>query len=161
MEASSPPRQQRADADAATRVALRFVQEAGAPVDVTAAQLCTRAAHIACVFAQHGVRPGDRVLLMLTTQQDVVELFFGAAWGGAVPVPLYPPLFTTRLADFVARFAAIAQSAQATLLVVADGLLEPAQQLAAAAGSTTHLCEPSAATPLDKCVWASRRLTSW
>ena len=134
--------QQRAGAD--TRTALRFLHDGSAPVDLTAAQLCARAAHVAAALAEHGVRPGDRVLLMLTTQQDVVELFFGATWSGAVPVPLYPPMFTTRVDDFVARFSAIAKSAQATLLVVADELEAPAQQLAAAAGNTLRVLGVSA-----------------
>ncbi|MBM4379917.1 MAG: AMP-binding protein [Deltaproteobacteria bacterium] len=67
-----------------------------------------------------GVRPGDRVALVLPTGRDFLAAFFGAQLAGAVPVPLYPPVRLGRLADYHASTAAMVTAARARL-VLADG----------------------------------------
>ena len=41
---------------------------------------------------EEGVRRGDRVVLVLPTGFDFVEIFFALQMLGAVPVPTYPPM---------------------------------------------------------------------
>ncbi len=59
--------------------ASRSITYAGAP-DI--------AAHSAGRLAAAGVRAGDRVIVFLPNCMDLVELWFGAAWLGAVLVPV-------------------------------------------------------------------------
>src|ERR1700737_2948418 len=39
-----------------------------------------------------GLKKGDRVALILPTNEDFVLCFFGAIRAGVIPVPIYPPL---------------------------------------------------------------------
>ena len=64
-----------------------------------------------------GVRPGDRVALVLPTGRDFLSAFFGAQLAGAVPVPLYPPARLGRLADYHASTAAMVSAARARLVL--------------------------------------------
>lgn len=41
---------------------------------------------------QAGLRPGDRLVMVLPTGMDFVASFFGAVLAGVVAVPLYPPM---------------------------------------------------------------------
>src|SRR5258708_2297621 len=56
------------------------------------AELHARAQKTAAGLARDGVRPGDRVALILPTSVDFVDAFFGTLLSGAIPVPLYPPV---------------------------------------------------------------------
>ena len=47
-----------------------------------------------------GVRPGDRVALLLPTSPGFMDAFFGTLLAGAVPVPLYPPVRLGRLDEY-------------------------------------------------------------
>lgn len=70
-------------------------------------------------LAHLGIRPGDRVALLLPTSPDFAHAFFGVLLLGAVPVPLYPPVRLGRLEEFHARTARMIAVA-ACRLVVAD-----------------------------------------
>jgi len=66
-----------------------------------------------------GVRPGDRVALILPTCVEFFDLFFGALLAGAVPVPLYPPVRLGRLDEYFLRTERML-GAVGACLVVAD-----------------------------------------
>ena len=53
-----------------------------------------------------GVRPGDRVLLVLPTSADFVHFFWGILRAGATPVPAYPPAGWRQLAALRGDLAA-------------------------------------------------------
>jgi fatty-acyl-CoA synthase len=108
---------------------FRFVLDTGHE-DVSAAEVLARAQRVGARLRDAGVKPGDRVMLMLASQRDVVDAFFGATWAGAVPVPLFPPVFAQKLPDFLARFLAIAKSARASALLASQEIAEPALALA-------------------------------
>lgn len=55
------------------------------------AEVLTRARRVAACYAQAGVRPGDRVALVLGTGPAYLDAFLGAWLAAAVPVPLPPP----------------------------------------------------------------------
>ena len=60
-----------------------------------------RARRLAGALAERGVRPGDRVAMVLPTGTDFMDAFFGTLLAGAVPVPLYPPVRLGRMAEYV------------------------------------------------------------
>ena len=59
-----------------------------------------RASRVAGALSDLGVRPGERVALVLPTGPDFMDAFFGALLAGAVPVPLYPPVRLGRLPEY-------------------------------------------------------------
>ena len=80
----------------------------------------TRAAQVAGALAELGVRPGERVALVLPTGPDFMDAFFGALLAGAVPVPLYPPVRLGRLPEYHASTARMLQLSGAVVLL-SDG----------------------------------------
>ena len=56
------------------------------------ARLYDRAAGAAVALGEHGLRPGERVAVILPRPADFLPAFLGVMLAGAVPVPLYPPL---------------------------------------------------------------------
>ena len=64
-----------------------------------------------------GVRPGDRVVIILPTGQEFLDAFFGCQYLGAVPVPLYPPVRLGRMSAYIERTASMMERCEAVLLV--------------------------------------------
>ena len=64
-----------------------------------------RVAALAGALVSLGVRPGERVALVLPTGPDFMDAFFGTLLAGAVPVPLYPPVRLGRLPEYHAATA--------------------------------------------------------
>ncbi|HWQ68862.1 MAG TPA: AMP-binding protein [Patescibacteria group bacterium] len=54
--------------------------------------VCQEAERVAALLQELGVRPGDRVLIMLPTGRPILQALFGTWLAGAVAVPTYPPL---------------------------------------------------------------------
>ena len=69
------------------------------------AQVLARARRAAAELARRGVRPGDRVAIVLRTEPAFLDAFFGALLAGAVPVPLYPPVRLGRMEEYLASTA--------------------------------------------------------
>ncbi len=60
--------------------------------------LYEEAARVAGLLQEVGVKPGDRVLIMLPTGRPILQALFGTWLAGAVTVPTYPPfLLPSRL----------------------------------------------------------------
>ena len=76
-----------------------------------------RARRVAVGLRGLGVRPGDRVALVLPTAPAFPVAFFGALLAGAVPVPLYPPLRLGRLAEYHQRTARLLAACGASILL--------------------------------------------
>ncbi|MGW3149605.1 MULTISPECIES: long-chain-fatty-acid--CoA ligase [Streptomyces] len=60
----------------------------------TYAELDERSARVAALLRAEGVRPGDRVALMLPNVPEFVVLYYGALRAGAIVVPMNPLLKT-------------------------------------------------------------------
>ncbi|MGZ6029074.1 MAG: AMP-binding protein, partial [Myxococcaceae bacterium] len=69
----------------------------------------TRASLVAGALAALGVRPGERVAMVLPTGPEFMDAFFGTLLAGAVPVPLYPPVRLGRLPEYHAATARMLQ----------------------------------------------------
>ncbi|WP_216618196.1 fatty acyl-AMP ligase [Corallococcus carmarthensis] len=83
-----------------TSLGLVFVDAAEHETSLPWAQVYRRAKRAAGGLARLGVRPGDRVALLLPTSPAFMDAYFGALLAGAVPVPLYPPVRLGRLDEY-------------------------------------------------------------
>lgn len=99
------------------RDAITFLKEGRLDRNVTWQELLDASLRAAAGLAALGVRPGERVGLMLPTGLPFVASFFGTLLLGAVPVPMYPPLRPDQVYAFVERQAAIIRSAGVRILV--------------------------------------------
>ena len=71
-----------------------------------------------------GVRPGERVAIMLPTGRDFFVAFLAVMMAGAIPVPIYPPFRRSQIEEHVRRQARILRNAGACLLI-ADAVVRP------------------------------------
>jgi fatty-acyl-CoA synthase len=81
-------------------------------------EVLARARRSASTLRAVGVRPGDRVAMVLPTSPGFLDALFGTLLAGAVPVPLYPPLRLGRLAEYHVATARLLEMAGASLVVV-------------------------------------------
>lgn len=91
----------------------------------------------ASALKARGVRSGEAVALMLPTGPDFLASFFGILLAGAIPVPLYPPAGTTRIADHLRREAGILVNCGARFLVTVAEIKPFARWLRALAPAMT------------------------
>jgi fatty-acyl-CoA synthase len=64
-----------------------------------------------------GLQKGDRVALVLPTNEDFVLCFFGALRAGIIPVPIYPPLGLGQLQGYLDNTRHIVRKSGAKVLV--------------------------------------------
>jgi acyl-CoA synthetase (AMP-forming)/AMP-acid ligase II len=114
---------------AASDASLTFVNEREEDTVLAWSAVRTRARRFAAALRREGVRPGDRVAIVLPTSPSFADAFFGAVLAGAVPVPLYPPVRLGRMAEYHRSTARLLDACGARM-VVSDGrvrlLLGPA-----------------------------------
>lgn len=85
------------------RTALHIVEEDGRRTEVSFAEMSRRSARAANWLRGHGVRAGDRVLMMLGNQTELWELMLAAMKLRAVVIPATPLLGPLDLRDRVDR----------------------------------------------------------
>jgi fatty-acyl-CoA synthase len=81
------------------------------------AEVDRRARRTAGSLVGKGVRPGDRVAIVLRTEPAFLDAFFGALHAGAVPVPLYPPVRLGRMDEYLAATARMLRVSDARAVV--------------------------------------------
>jgi acyl-CoA synthetase (AMP-forming)/AMP-acid ligase II len=119
-------------------------QQGGVTRDaVSSADLLERAQRCAAALRGNGVARGDRVLLLFTAQADFIDAFFGAIWADAVPVPLFPPVFSRRSEDFIANFARITANSGAGIMVASAEIASVAQRFAGLLEGELRVLTPS------------------
>jgi acyl carrier protein len=91
--------------------------EDGAEYPLSYRLLWEGALRFAAGLADSGLRPGERVAIMLATGRDYLFTFYGVMLAGGVPVPLYPPARLAAIEDHMTRHVAILANAEASLLV--------------------------------------------
>jgi len=84
-------------------------------------EVALRAGAAAAAYRAWGVRPGDRVAIVLRTEPAFLDAFFGAWLAGAVPVPLYPPVRLGRMEEYLAATARMLAVSGAALVVSGGG----------------------------------------
>jgi long-chain acyl-CoA synthetase len=70
-------------------------------------QLDQRMDQVAAMLARLGVRPGQRIAMLVGNRTEFVEFFFGAMRAGAIPLPLNTRLAGETLAHIVADAACV------------------------------------------------------
>ena len=101
----------------ASRTHLIFYEDGGESQSLTFGELHDGAERVAADFSQRGIGRGDSVALMLPTSRDFFLAFAGTLLAGATPVPIYPPVRASRIAEYAERQSAILSNAGARLLV--------------------------------------------
>lgn len=69
-----------------------------------------------------GLKKGDRVALILPTNEDFVLCFFGAIRAGIVPVPIYPPVGLGQLQTYLDNTRHIVAKSGARALVTSNAI---------------------------------------
>ena len=87
------------------------------PEPVTTRALLEGAWRARGALVRAGVRPGDRVPILLPTSAHFIWAFFGAMLAGAAPVPLAAPLTFGSLDRYLRRLAAVISDSGAKVLV--------------------------------------------
>ncbi|WP_369173537.1 AMP-binding protein [Streptomyces sp. R28] len=90
-------------ADGNDRTALHIVEEDGSEVRLSFAEMAERSARVAGWLRARGVRPEDRVLVMLGNQAELWEIALAAMKLRAVVIPATPLLGPADLRDRVER----------------------------------------------------------
>ena len=102
------------------RVHLRVWRGPDAEEPITYGDLDRAARAVAAGLMQRGVRPGERVGLMLPTEPGFFAAFLGTLYAGAVPVPIYPPARPAQIEEHLRRQSGILRNAEASLLITSD-----------------------------------------
>lgn len=96
---------------------IRFFSEEDEGCVITYGKLKEKAILLAAGLQKIGVLPGDRVSLMLASDEDYFMSFFGIMMAGAVPVPIYPPFRKTQLEDHLRRHVGILRNCGPVALI--------------------------------------------
>ena len=88
-------------------VELRFQTHPGDYETYLYRDLLGRARRVAASLQAKGIKPGDRVALILPTSVSFYDAFFGVLFAGAVPCALYPPVRLGRLQEWKTSTAAM------------------------------------------------------
>ena len=99
------------------RVHIHLREDSGDETPLTYGWLWRAAQAVAGGLAERGLGRGDKVAIMLRTEQRFFPTFIGTLMAGCVPVPLYPPFRLDRIEEYVHRQVAILRNAEARILV--------------------------------------------
>ena len=99
------------------RVHMHLREDNGDETPLTYGWLWRAAQAVAGGLAERGLRRGDKVAIMLRTEQRFFPTFIGTLMAGCVPVPLYPPFRLDRIEEYIQRQVAILRNAEARILV--------------------------------------------
>ena len=152
--------------------ALTFVDHGRPPEAITWSRLRSGAASRAARLVEAGVKPGDRVIVMVPTGPGFFDAFFGTLLVSATPVPVAPPhsirpdklavLFAAvmRIADDCSAAAIVGSGRSLTLL--ADYLREQGRRmpLVSADETTPSVGPPLAGDEVDPSALALLQYTS-
>ena len=114
-----------------------FLNDGGVEKDqLTLATLDYHARAIAALLQEHG-KSGERALLIYPSGLEFIATFFGCLYGAIIAVPVYPP--SSARADLnLARFRAIANDAQVSIILTTTSLSSRVEGLLALAPELQH-----------------------
>jgi 1-acyl-sn-glycerol-3-phosphate acyltransferase len=96
---------------------LHTSEDEGASEVLTYGSVAEQAHFVAGGLHQRGLRPTERVAIMLPTGAEYFAAFLGVVIAGGVPVPIYPPARPAGLEDHLRRQVRILDNAGARFLV--------------------------------------------
>lgn len=91
---------------------------------VSYAQMWRRAQRCAAALQALGVRPGERVGLILPDSSEFIDCIFGAMLAGAIAVPIYPPMNLGQFDAYLANTTHILRQAGCSV-VITDARVRP------------------------------------
>ena len=94
-----------------------IVEEEGGEQTVSFGDLYSESRRVALQLVERGLRPGEAVALMLPTSREFFFSFAGVLLAGGVPVPIYPPFRSDRIAEYAERQSNILRNCEARLLL--------------------------------------------
>ncbi|MES9991629.1 MAG: AMP-binding protein [Candidatus Thiodiazotropha sp.] len=99
------------------RIHIVYYGNRDEPDELSYRDLWQGATRVAAALWERGVRPGDRVALMLPTGESYFYSFFGVLLAGAIPVPIYPPTRPSQLEEHLRRHGHILRNAGIGVLI--------------------------------------------
>ncbi|MEE2788199.1 MAG: fatty acyl-AMP ligase [Myxococcota bacterium] len=114
---------------------VNFWHGPGKSQHVSYAELVCGANRLANRLLEAGLRPGERVAIVLPTGPDFYHAFFGISLAGGVPTALYPPARLGRMDEWKARTAAMLTAARC-VAVLTERRLQPLL------GNPVHQAQP-------------------
>src|SRR4029079_19014503 len=120
---------------------------------VSFAELPVMAARSAALLHDHGVRAGDRVATISENRLEVLQLFLGCAWGGAIFVPI-------NTASKGMQLEHVLRDADPRILVAEADLLQRLDTVEHAPGSLERVWTVGGSDGQASSVWRDRALTS-
>jgi acyl-CoA synthetase (AMP-forming)/AMP-acid ligase II len=94
----------------------------------TYATLDEAARAVAMALREHGIRPGDRALLVYPPSLDFIPAFFGCLYAGVIAVPAYPPQ-PTQASRTLPRLLSIIGDADVGIVLTNTAIAEGASSL--------------------------------
>ena len=94
----------------------------GRDASMSYGELHRAALEVAYGLLDQGLMAGDRVAIMLPTEENFFIAYMGALYAGGIPVPIYPPFRRSQVEDHLRRQAGILRNAEAAYLIAADEL---------------------------------------
>lgn len=101
----------------AGRFSLKFTDRHEKDTSYSWQDIWDAAAQRAIHYVKNGIKPGDRIILILGTQVEFLAAFFACQICGAIVVPVYPPVRLGRLDEYYERTAKLMQKVTARLVV--------------------------------------------
>ena len=102
---------------ACERQGARFVQRSGDAVFYCYKDVVARAQAAAGTLQAQGLRPGERVGIVLPTGIEFFDAFLGVVLAGGIPAALYPPLRLGKLDEYFRRSGRMLQKIDARWLI--------------------------------------------
>jgi 1-acyl-sn-glycerol-3-phosphate acyltransferase len=99
------------------RVHVVLLDGDGHESTLTYRQVSERARAVALGLERRGLQAGERVAIMLPSDETFFAAFFGILYAGGVPCPIYPPARLSRIEEHLQRQARILDNARAAMLI--------------------------------------------
>jgi fatty-acyl-CoA synthase len=112
------------DVAASSGAGLTFVNDDGSETYEPYEATRTRAGAIAQALARRGVKPGQRVALLIPESLGFIPSFFGVSLMGAAAVPMAPPLGPDHLDGFLDTCRRMVQTAEVSAIITSP-ILRP------------------------------------
>ena len=101
---------------------IRAIEHDGRPLSLSYAALLDDALQIAGALVSRGLKPGDRVALVIPEISGFIRAFFGISAAGLVPVPLCPPAQAGDVATFAKQSQHILDASHASAVVTSSAV---------------------------------------
>ncbi|HZA93611.1 MAG TPA: AMP-binding protein [Gemmatimonadales bacterium] len=121
------------------QIHLCLRQSNGTEELLTYGHLEREAQAVAAGLLDLGLRRGERVGIMLPTEQSFFTGFFGVLFAGGIPVPIYPPFRRASLEEHLRRQAGILRNAEASILITNEKIQAAAGLLQGLVSSLDHI----------------------